>query len=1358
MTLRSTLRRLRRWLAGAPNNSYRAPRRTHALGGSEPLEERRMLSVTAELVADLDSTVAGSNPDDIVRAGNLVYFTADDGFHGRELWKSNGTCNGTELVRDILAGPASSSVRYLTPSGARLFFVADDGMSGDELWVSDGTSSGTRLVRDVEPGLGGATPRHLTDVNGTVFFSADGGSDFGTELWKSDGTSTGTVLVGDIRAGGFGSHPTQLTSVGAKLYFLADDGVGRDRLWTSDGTCSGTALVKDIRPGAETAAIDHLVNLSGVLLFEANDGISGRELWRSDGTSIGTYLVSDIRPGANGSLLFSDGLVNAGGTLFFDADDGIHGLELWKSNGTSAGTVLVRDIDSGSFGSSVSQTTAVGNAVFFRASDGSSHGDGLWKSDGSSSGTVLVRELDGLAHLTCFQGNLIFQAWDASQGTFQALWRSDGTSSGTISIRTFGGLLSTFDGHFVPLDSRLLFRASDNDFYDQELWTTDGTSTGTQLLRDIRSGTSDSQFSDRVNLNGQLIFGIQGELWRIADPSLPPQLIYADHRRPFTPRELTAVNNTVYFATLGENGQDELWRSDGTSAGTQFLRSLSTTQGGVVGGLINYLINVSGTLYFRGNDGPEGKELWISDGTPTGTVLVRDIRPGEGSSLPTYPSSHNHVNWLNVGTTLYFSANDGVGGYALWKSNGTCTGTQLVRDIDDAAFGRYGLTMPAYFAERNGTIFFAARDTNSGYELWRSDGTCTGTMIVADVNPGSSIGGRLPIGIVNVNSLLYYTSFNVDLGQELWRSDGTCSGTQLVADIFPGSAGAYPFNLTNVSGSLFFMTKDDSSGTRLWKSNGTSSGTLIVRELQLGGPSSGPRDLVVLGNRLYFVYDDDLHGAEIWTSDGTSTGTGPVADVHVGPFGSSPSGLIAVGDRLYFSANEPLHGTELWRTVTLQPIADAGGPYTVNEGQSVALDASASVDPAGPALAGYSWDINGDGAFGDATGVNPTLTWAQLEALGIHGGPTSRQLKVRVTDIDGNTDDSDAVTLFVGNAPPTVSATGTGGYRGEVRSYTLQAVDPSSADAAAPFTYYIDWDGNNTVDQQVTGPGSGVAVTRAYAQAGTVQAGFRAKDQDGGVSPLFKLPITTTSVVLRPNPTNPALNDLIWGGTPSGDAVFFLVGPATNTIRVITVLENGQLVTKQYDVPGVTGRVAAYGYDGADALVAEFVLNQRTLLFGGNGDDVLVGGALNDWLDGGDGHDILVGGTQAGDGADTILGGGGRDLLLGHRGGDVLTGNAGDDLIVADALNFGADLATAVYYIQAEWISSRGYAQRVANILGTGSGPRSNGNYFLRPGVTVLDDGAVDSLLGGTDLDWVLLRLAQDLFSDEQSGEIRTGT
>ena len=150
-------------------------------------------------------------------------------------------------------------------------------------------------------------------------------------------------------------------------------------------------------------------------------------------------------------------------------------------------------------------------------------------------------------------------------------------------------------------------------------------------------------------------------------------------------------------------------------------------------------------------------------------------------------------------------------------------------------------------------------------------------------------------------------------------------------------------------------------------------------------------------------------------------------------------------------------------TITTPP--DAGGPYTVAEGAGLTLDASGSMaDPA----AAYSWDVNGDGTFGDASGVGPTLTSAQLEALGIDDGPAEvDDVKVQITS-GGNTDVSEATTITVTNTAPTLSITAPASTFVEaVVSVTVTATDPSSVDQAAGFAFVIIW-GDATAPETAT--------------------------------------------------------------------------------------------------------------------------------------------------------------------------------------------------------------------------------------------------------------------------------------------------
>ena len=388
------------------------------------------------LLKDLRTGTNGSEISQLTPCGNTLFFTANDGSKGVELWKTNGTASGTALVKDICLGANGSDPDKLTAVGNTLFFIADEGVNGTELWKSDGTASGTVLVKDIWSGVnsGCGWSSELCAVGNTLFFSAQT-AEGNYELWKSDGTTNGTVLVKEIRGGAVGSYPAQMIAVGSTLYFTADDGSAGTELWKSDGTASGTVLVKDIRPGTSGSMPTNFVVSGNTLYFSANDGTLGFELWKSDGTTSVTVLVKDIQSGAKGSN--PTRLTVLGNTIYFVADDGTNGVELWKSNGLANGTTLVKDIRSGPAGSNPAELTVVGNAVFFAANDGV-NGVEIWKTSGTSNETTLVKNIRSGSvgsnpfHLTAMKNTLYFAATDDNAAA--QLFKSGGTEDSTNRV------------------------------------------------------------------------------------------------------------------------------------------------------------------------------------------------------------------------------------------------------------------------------------------------------------------------------------------------------------------------------------------------------------------------------------------------------------------------------------------------------------------------------------------------------------------------------------------------------------------------------------------------------------------------------------------------------------------------------------------------------------------------------------------------------------------------------------------------------------------------------------------------------------------------------------------------------------
>jgi ELWxxDGT repeat protein len=375
-------------------------------------------------------------------------------------------------------------------------------------------------------------------------------------------------------------------------------------------------------------------------------------------------------------------------------------------------------------------------------------------------------------------------------------------------------------------------------------------------------------------------------------------------------------NGAIYFrATDGTNGT-ELWRTDGTTAGTQMVTDLRP---GPANGFPGNLTVAGGSLYFNGYTEPTGSKVFRSDGTAAGTQLLIDTFPGMsgGTFGPPLPD-----NFTTHGNLVLFSATDPQGGYELWRTDGTTAGTARVKDIHPGE----QWSVPVGLTPFNGKVYFAADDLftpdpgggPTGFfdrELFVTDGTADGTVRVKDINPGPM--PSIPIGFRVLGSQLLFTANDGTNGSELWASDGTTDGTRLLQDINPTGA-SNPMHSAIAGSRMFFNADDGTSGAELWVTDGTDAGTRLVKDVNPSGESL-PLNLTPVGNRVFFSADDGTHGTELWVSDGTADGTRLVKDINVGDERSSPLEMIAFGDQLFFTAIDPNDAaftvrTQLWVT------------------------------------------------------------------------------------------------------------------------------------------------------------------------------------------------------------------------------------------------------------------------------------------------------------------------------------------------------------------------------------------------------------------------------------------------------------
>jgi ELWxxDGT repeat protein len=372
-------------------------------------------------------------------------------------------------------------------------------------------------------------------------------------------------------------------------------------------------------------------------------------------------------------------------------------------------------------------------------------------------------------------------------------------------------------------------------------------------------------------------------------------------------------NGAAYFrATDGVNGF-ELWRSDGTAAGTQMVTDLNA---GSVNGFPSNLKPVNGKLYFSAFDTlpTTGQQVYVSDGTAAGTHLVADLAPGAPAGGFFGPPAPGGFVALDSDTVL-FSATNPATGQELYRSDGTTAGTSLVKDIHPGPTD----SIPTALTTLNGIAYFAADDSvvidpNTGFgtfdrELWRTDGTAAGTYRVKDINPGP--GSSFAYGHTVFGNNIYFTAVDETNIQRLYRTDGSTAGTVPISSHFADG-------ITVANNKLFVTMDDGSSGLELYVSDGTPGGTSLLKDIKPGADSSSPFYMTAFNGKTYFSADDGANGIELWVTDGTAAGTEMFIDLN-GAERSSPQSLTVVGDKLFFVTIVPDDAnftvqTQLWMT------------------------------------------------------------------------------------------------------------------------------------------------------------------------------------------------------------------------------------------------------------------------------------------------------------------------------------------------------------------------------------------------------------------------------------------------------------
>ncbi|GEM_PF-5704764 len=616
-------------------------------------------------------------------------------------------------------------------------------------------------------------------------------------------------------------------------------------------------LLKDLNsyPKEGKGSFPHsFFGIGGRVLFVAQGKGVGRELFVSSGSAAGTRVLADLNPGPKDSDLQLYGV--RGGKLFFfrtRPGGGKVSQELWVSDGSPVGTKMVR----GSFPGFPSRMVGLGRFFYFFTWDVVQNRPVLFRTDGTTKGTRSVYTGNsklGLSLIRIFdliewKGSLFFLSlFKDAKGTRFGLFRSDGSTSGTGLVVDFPKAQSPASvPALFPIGLELRIGLEEHNIRPFSLYLSKGTKASTR--------------------RGSLPVGVH-----LGSQPMP---VVSDGFHLF------------WIMTTPKYGK-ELWVSDGTLKGSRVL-DLSP---GTKGSLVSLGTPLFGGLLFAAqpNGGVQG--LYLSDGSLLGARRLCDL-----------PFSSSARDVAVLGNQFVFANQDLRGGDEPWISDGTRAGTRRLVDLEKGGRGSH----PRRFAAAMGRIFFASSTKGFGEDPWWTNGTSGGTQLLARPNPpiqGTGDGNPFSLMARAVEGIFFFRAEDPQRGIELWGTDGTPMGTMVLGDLEPGKWGSNPGQGISLGGKFLFAATRIGVGRELFASNGTPNGTGLLLDLQPGSGSGDPRRFFRVGNKVFFNAETLATGRELWVTDGTPAKTGLVRDLQVGPASSNPQPLAAIGGRLLFQAEK----------------------------------------------------------------------------------------------------------------------------------------------------------------------------------------------------------------------------------------------------------------------------------------------------------------------------------------------------------------------------------------------------------------------------------------------------------------------
>jgi ELWxxDGT repeat protein len=426
-------------------------------------------------------------------------------------------------------------------------------------------------------------------------------------------------------------------------------------------------LVKDIEPGPDSSWPYPVGNVDGRVFFVSRQPTTAavpHDLWTSTGTEDSTQLVLDVPAPRFPWLPFPWPLFTLGDEFYLAvADDGV-----LKTDGTTSGTTSIADIGidtvlgvtNGGYGMFAGRVGELANRALPHVTDGSPQGTELIPLPHGVTMEESVLSWSRFS-LTRFRNGFAM----GMQRPMGDLWLHDPEASITTRVQPCGpNLVYSPDWMSAAALGELLIV----DCYDR-IGVSDGTAAGSHLVKVLPGGTNPRRVP-MTPLAGHVYFLGPHGLWRTDGTAAGTEPMGASVRKLWDAdvSDMVTSDGLLYFAAKTRRSGRELWRTDGTVAGTFLLRDIAPGETSGIpytndDGFGLRMVAVPGGVVFAAATSSSGVELWRSDGTPAGTVPLPEIAPGPASALITLAP---FARMQRAGSRVFFSADDGVHGYELW--------------------------------------------------------------------------------------------------------------------------------------------------------------------------------------------------------------------------------------------------------------------------------------------------------------------------------------------------------------------------------------------------------------------------------------------------------------------------------------------------------------------------------------------------------------------------------------------------------------------------------------------------------------------------------------------------------------------